>query len=250
MTERQKLILKALVEAFIQSGEDVSSFELLRTTTFEVSSATLRNEFLFLTEGGYLTKSHFASGRIPTVKGLYFYINNLMEESELDFLEVVQTGQALYAKRFDIQTLLRQSMKNLHKWTGEPTFVLYNDVIQFYRISRLLSEYTRFPKKIQGDYLSGLIKFWDIIEDPELFSNLLANQVEYPHGGVGLFSGTDLGWQELENFIAVFTPFRLFDNSDEVGYIGTIGYINLKYQSIVPALKTTANILNNILKGW
>ncbi len=250
MTERQRQILKVLIEAFIASGADVSSFELLRSNEFDVSSATLRNEFLTLSDDGYLTKSHFASGRIPTVKGLYYYINNLMEEQDFDFLEGIKSSQTMYQERFDVQALLRQAMKNLHKWTGEPVFVIYNNVIQFYRISRLLSSYTLFPKKIRTQYLQGLMKFWDVIEDPEVFSAYLQQQNTYPRGGVGLFSATELNLNELENFIAVFAPFHLSEGDNKVGYIGTIGYINLNYKTIVPALKTSADILNNILRGW
>ena len=249
MTDRQRQILKVLIEAFISSGEDVSSFELLRNHAFEVSSATLRNEFLTLSDDGYLTKSHFASGRIPTIKGLYYYINNLMDDQELDLLESIKSGQQMFQERFDFQALLRQAMKNLHRWTGEPVFVIYNNVIQFYRISRLLSSYTHFPKKIRSKYLQGLIKFWDVIEDPEVFSAYLQKQQDFPRGGVGLFSATELGVEDLENFIAVFAPFHLTEN-DQHGYIGTIGYINLNYKVVVPALRSTADILNNILRDW
>ena len=249
MTERQKLILKALIESFIESGHDISSFELLRTGGFEVSSATLRNEFLELSHSGYLTKSHFASGRIPTIKGLYFYINNLMKEVDMDFVDVVHEGQMLFNSRFEVQSLLRDAMKTLHKWTGEPSFILYNGVIQFYRISRLLKEYELFPKKIQADYLSGLMKFWDVIEDPELITSFFKQRCDYQTGGVGMFSGAELGWKDLENFIAVFAPFRLFEG-EQLGYVGTIGYVNLNYRAIVPSLKSMSNILNNILRGW
>lgn len=249
MTERQKLILKALIESFIESGHDISSFELLRTGDFEVSSATLRNEFLELSHGGYLTKSHFASGRIPTIKGLYFYVNNLMQENVIDFVDVVKEGQSLFNSRFEVQSLLRDAMKTLHKWTGEPSFILYNDVIQFYRISRLLKGYENFPKKIQSDYLSGLMKFWDVIEDPELLMSFFRQRSDFQTGGIGIFSGAELGWKDLENFIAVFTPFRLFEGQ-QVGYVGTFGYVNLNYRAIVPGLKSMANILNNILRGW
>lgn len=249
MTERQKQILKALIETFIESGHDISSFELLRRGDFDVSSATLRNEFLELSDSGYVTKSHFASGRIPTIKGLYFYVNNLMDEDVIDFVDVVREGQQLFNARFDVQSLLRDAMKTLHRWTGEPVFILYNDVIQFYRISRMLKEYEKFPKKIQSDYLSGLMKFWDIIEDPELLSSFLRQRRDYHSSGIGIFSGAELGWKDLENFIAVFTPFQLFDGQ-QIGYVGTIGYVNLKYRTVVPALKSMSNILNNILRGW
>jgi transcriptional regulator of heat shock response len=249
MTDRQRLILKALIETFIESGHDISSFELLRTNDFDVSSATLRNEFLELSQGGYLTKSHFASGRIPTIKALYFYVNNLMQEQPIDFVDVVKDGQSLYNYRFEVQSLLREAMKTLYRWTGEPVFIIYNDVIQFYRMSRLLNEYTNFPKKIQADYLSGLMKFWDVIEDPELLTSFLKQKFEFPSEGVGIFSGAELGWKDLENFIAVFTPFRLF-NGEQVGYIGTLGYVNLRYNLVVPGLKNMAHILNNILRGW
>lgn len=250
MTERQKQILIALIESFIESGHDVSSFDLMKNSQIGVSSATLRNEFLVLSEDGYVTKSHFASGRLPTIKGLSYYINNLMQEDDPEFLRIVTSGQKLFQERFDEQALLHEAMKTLHEWSSEPVFVLYRGVIQFYRISRLLDAYKNFPKKIQKEYLEGLMKFWDVIEDPELFRSLLSKKRDFPRGGVGVFSGTDLGWKELENFIAVFSPFKLLDEDTEYGYIGAIGYSNLQYKKVVPALRALTDILNNILRGW
>jgi len=48
MKERTVLILKALVEDFIETANPVASQKLLASNQFKVSSATVRNEFSML----------------------------------------------------------------------------------------------------------------------------------------------------------------------------------------------------------
>ncbi len=64
--ERERLVLLGLVELFLKTGKPVGS-NTLREQGFEsLSSATIRNYFSKLEEGGYLKQQHSSGGRIPT----------------------------------------------------------------------------------------------------------------------------------------------------------------------------------------
>lgn len=52
-----------------------------------VSSATIRNELVALDKMGYLEQPHTSAGRIPTVSGYRFYIDNLMHSRDLTPVE-------------------------------------------------------------------------------------------------------------------------------------------------------------------
>ena len=77
------MILSAVVEQFIKTGEPVGSKVLLSSLPISVSSATIRNEMSELSLLGFLTQPHTSAGRIPTQKGYRYYIDNLMNRTEL-----------------------------------------------------------------------------------------------------------------------------------------------------------------------
>lgn len=81
---RKQRILTSVIENYIATGEPVSSKSLQILTDLNVSSATIRNELAYLVENGYLIQRHTSSGRIPTIKGYRFYIDNTMEKQNLD----------------------------------------------------------------------------------------------------------------------------------------------------------------------
>ena len=82
LTDRQKAILKLIVKEYIKLAHPVSSN--LICDALNCSSATVRNEMMALEELGLLEKTHTSSGRVPSEKGYRYYVDNLMETSELD----------------------------------------------------------------------------------------------------------------------------------------------------------------------
>lgn len=98
MSERKKKILSSIVEQYIKTGEPVGSNMLLPKLDFSVSSATVRNEMSELCEMGFIEKTHSSSGRIPTFKGYRYYVDELMNERQLDESR---------RKRIDMMTALR-----------------------------------------------------------------------------------------------------------------------------------------------
>ena len=54
LSERKKLILKAIIDAHIENGEPVGSKSLTQNKQISCSSATIRNEMAELEELGFL----------------------------------------------------------------------------------------------------------------------------------------------------------------------------------------------------
>ena len=81
LSERQKLVLIAIIEEYVKTNEPVGSFALSKRPELNFSTATLRNEMAQLEEMGFLEKTHTSSGRIPSEKGYRFYVETIMRKS-------------------------------------------------------------------------------------------------------------------------------------------------------------------------
>ncbi|MCM8748559.1 heat-inducible transcriptional repressor HrcA [Thermomicrobiaceae bacterium CFH 74404] len=83
LTERQQSILKYVVEEYIRTGRAIGSKALLDRFPLGVSSATVRNEMGVLETLDYLQQPHTSAGRVPTERGLRYYVEHLMQTDEL-----------------------------------------------------------------------------------------------------------------------------------------------------------------------
>ena len=77
--DREKEVLRAVVQEYITTGGPVGSQQLARRPGFEVSSATMRNVLADLEELGFLEKPHTSAGRVPTDQGYRFYVDTLVK---------------------------------------------------------------------------------------------------------------------------------------------------------------------------
>src|ERR1700733_580642 len=79
-TARQRAILTAIIESYIETGEPVGSGTIARLQNTEgvgLSSATVRNEMAELAEGGFLEQPHTSAGRVPTARAFRMYVEQL-----------------------------------------------------------------------------------------------------------------------------------------------------------------------------
>jgi heat-inducible transcriptional repressor len=75
---RERDILRALVQDYIQTGEPVASQPLLARHELECSPATVRNVMADLEALGFLAKPHASSGRVPTQRGYRLFVDTLL----------------------------------------------------------------------------------------------------------------------------------------------------------------------------
>lgn len=85
--KRKILILEAIINDYINTGEPVGSRTIAKKYDLGVGSATIRNEMSDLEDMGYLEQPHTSAGRIPSNKGYRLYVDNLMKQSQLSLDE-------------------------------------------------------------------------------------------------------------------------------------------------------------------
>ena len=90
LSEREQVIIKHLVEAYIHNGNPVGSETLLKESSLKCSSATIRTELAALEKRGLIRSTHHSSGRIPTVRGYRLFIDNCMTRKPLTAAEKQQ----------------------------------------------------------------------------------------------------------------------------------------------------------------
>ncbi len=116
-SERNKNILKAIVQDYIRTAEPVSSKAIAMNHSLGVSPATIRNVMAELESMGFLKQPHTSAGRVPTEKSFRFYIDTL-----LDFQEPGQLDKDLLKKSCErsasVEEILSDTAKALSTITN------------------------------------------------------------------------------------------------------------------------------------
>jgi heat-inducible transcriptional repressor len=84
LTERQRTVLRAVVEDYVLNAAPVGSKNLVARWGMGVSSATIRSAMADLEAMGLLQHPHTSAGRVPSDLGYRIYVETLMRETELD----------------------------------------------------------------------------------------------------------------------------------------------------------------------
>ena len=122
MGERQKELLKAIVESYIKNVKPVGSKSLCEK--FNCSSATIRNDMMYLEELGYLEKTHISSGRIPSEAGYKYYVDNLMKPKEITGEDVLKLQTILNNKDLVLSDAINKCMEIISEITNYTSIVL------------------------------------------------------------------------------------------------------------------------------
>ncbi len=90
LTERRSQLLSLIIREYVDSAIPVGSDAIVRKHELGFSSATIRAEMARLEEEGYISHPHTSAGRVPSDMGYRYYVEALMQESDLPW-EVKQT---------------------------------------------------------------------------------------------------------------------------------------------------------------
>jgi heat-inducible transcriptional repressor len=78
LSERQELILRLVVEAYLESARPVPSKEVAERPEVEWGPSTVRAELAALEAAGCLTHPHTSAGRVPTDAGYRRYVDAML----------------------------------------------------------------------------------------------------------------------------------------------------------------------------
>jgi heat-inducible transcriptional repressor len=81
VSPRERLVLTAIIELYIATGEPVASQAVARffANREGLSSATIRNVMATLGEAGLLEQPHTSAGRVPTAAAFRYYVEQITQ---------------------------------------------------------------------------------------------------------------------------------------------------------------------------
>ncbi len=82
LSQRQELILRLVVDAYLASGKPVPSKSIAEQGEVEWGPSTVRAELAALEAAGFLTHPHTSAGRVPTETSYRYYVDRLIESGK------------------------------------------------------------------------------------------------------------------------------------------------------------------------
>jgi heat-inducible transcriptional repressor len=109
LSERQQIVLRLVIQEYVKWAAPVGSKTISDNYNLGVSPATIRNDMAVLEELGYLTHPHTSAGRIPTEAGYRYFVQKLMEQTDLPVEEQRMISHQFHQARLEVDQWLRLS---------------------------------------------------------------------------------------------------------------------------------------------
>jgi heat-inducible transcriptional repressor len=241
LTDRQRELLKAIVELHVKTGESVGSESVEKEANLGVSPATIRNEMVRLTEMGYLRQPHTSAGRVPTSMGYKIYIQELMKEKEMPVMAEVQMKQGMWQRRHQEQQMLREAAKSLANRCQMLAMAISEDGDLFYAGTSYILD---FPEFEDIDVTRFVLSLFD--EYPAL-ENIIGKAVG--PDPLHILFGEDLGIENLLPTGFVFCRY-IGRDANKSGVVGVIGPARMNFPVVLPYVRYTANVLEQAMRSY
>jgi heat-inducible transcriptional repressor len=150
-------ILKLVVENYLKKGKPISSGHIAHRMDRPVSSATVRNIMVKLEKADFLHQPHTSAGRIPTDKGLRFYVNQLFENVMYPDKTIDLPTEEFNRERGDFNSLLNDVSHILSDYSDNLGFVLSP------RVSIVNFRHLRFIKVSEEKIMIILITTFNLV---------------------------------------------------------------------------------------
>lgn len=235
LSERQKQLLKAVIELYVKTGEPVASELIEKNYDLGVSPATIRNEMVRLTDLGFLKQPHTSAGRTPTALGFRLYIGELMKEREVPVVDEVNIRQQVMDSRSEFDQMVKIATRALAKKCRTLAISVNGQDIYYAGAANILD----------------LPEFYDI--DVTRFVLSMFDEFSILQQVLNKATGTDpmhVIFGEETDFECLRPTSFAFVNFDnylgQQGVIGVVGPDRLNFPVVLPYLKYVGNILAEV----
>ncbi len=235
LSDRQKNLLRAVIEKYIETAEPIGSETIEKGANLGVSPATIRNEMVKLTALGYLRQPHTSAGRTPTSMGMKFYVDQLMEEKALSLKDEVAIKEEMSEETNRFDKLLKHTARILADQTHSLALATDEDNdIYASGMANILD----MPEFFDIDITRTVLSMIDKVEVlSQIFGQLL------PEDQVKILFGEELGVPYLEPCGFVVTRYHMPNHN---GVLAIVGPSRLNYQVLIPTMRYFAQLLSNI----
>jgi transcriptional regulator of heat shock response len=226
---RNKEILLASIEMYLNSAVPVSSESLRKKKRLSLSSASVRNVFSELEELGFLTHPHTSAGRIPTDEGYRLYINVLMNKKKLSSRETDFIDKIYEIKVQELDDLFEETSRMMSDFTHYTSLVYFSgqQMERTYACgARYLLEHPEFSDihKVQ--------MILEILEKKEELIDLLNRSFS---GRTQVYIGKEIPCPQMEHCAIVVSRYE--DQQKRSGRLALIGPKRMAYEQVIPLIE-------------
>ncbi len=233
---RRKAVLTAAINRYIGAAMPVASEDI--AGDFDLSSATIRNIFAELEEGGYLMHPYTSGGRIPTNKGYRYYVDFLTSQMAIldeEKERIVKEYKREIRRLEDALEETSEVISTITHYTGIVSFLEWQDKFLFTGIGCFLEQ----PEFKDFQKIRVLIK---VIEDKERLLDIINRDFSEK---VKVYIGSELCCPEMENCSLVVSSYRVKNRLS--GRLAVLGPMRMEYKQIIPALGYISEVLSGVL---
>jgi heat-inducible transcriptional repressor len=233
MTERQKQILRAIIEQYAEVAVPVGSSLLAKV--FGVSSATIRAEMAELERMGYIRQPHTSAGRIPTDRGYRLYVNNLTE-SEMAPQPEKRAERALTARVQHgglPERTIRNAVDTLVELTHNLGLATIGNQLYMSGLGNLFGQ----PEFVSGQQVQQVARLLDNLE-PWL-------REAAPNEPLSVFIGRENPIGRSAGVSLIISRFR--SPFSDHSYIGILGPTRQQYRDVMTLVAHTGKALEEVL---
>lgn len=108
---RSREIFRQIVENYLATGEPVGSRNISRLLSTPLSPASVRNVMSDLEATGLIFAPHTSAGRLPTERGLRFFVDALMEVGDVNETDraSIEAQMAAAARANSVEGVLKEA---------------------------------------------------------------------------------------------------------------------------------------------
>jgi len=237
LTERQKNLLRAIIEKYIETAEGVGSETIEKEASLGVSPATIRNEMVRLTALGYLKQLHTSAGRVPTSMGMKFYVDQLMEEKALSLRDEVAIKQELVEENEPFEKMLRHTTRILADQTHSLA-IATDEAGDIYAAG--MANILDMPEFYDIDITRSVLS---MLDKAELINQIVAQLRAEEQ--LRILFGEELGIPFLEPCGFVVTRYQMQNHK---GILGIVGPSRINYSVVIPTIRYFSQLLQGLVR--
>lgn len=232
MTERQTLILRAIVEQYAEVASPVGSSLLAKV--FNVSSATIRAEMAELERLGFIAQPHTSAGRVPTDRGYRLYVNSLSDTTQSP---TERRGERALAARVEggglPERTIRNAVDTLVELTHNLGMATIGDQLYMSGLSNLFGQ----PEFASGAHVQQVARLLDNLE-PWL-------REAAPNEPLSVYIGAENPIGRAANCTLIISKFR--SPYSDRSYIGVLGPTRQSYRNVMNLVEHAGRSLEEVL---
>jgi transcriptional regulator of heat shock response len=235
LSERQELILRLVVEAYLTLGKPVASKSIAGEREIEWGSSTVRSELAALEAAGFLTHPHTSAGRVPSEAGYRYYVDRLIRSTESGVAAEVELE--LSRLRREIDEAMRETTAALAQVTDLMALVTApppgGDALYMHGVSRLLS----------AEHLAELPHVDELMGALERRAGVLGMmRSALEERSVFFWIGGENPQPELRSVSVVGANYGLGNRN--LGAVGVVGPLRMDYATAISSVRGAARELS------